>query len=163
MDLPVKTYDVIIVGAGPAGSMAGYTLAQAGFEVLLLEKSVLPRQKVCGGGLTVRARKHIPFEISPVVHSIVRWGFVQSRGRMVKPIAHTAPIAYLIDRPEFDNFLLQQALDQGVDCRMGERFIAYEQTADEIHIHTDQNVYHSRCLIGADGVHSRVASQAGLM
>ncbi len=163
MDLPVKTYDAIIVGAGPAGSMAGYTLAQAGLEVLLLEKSVFPRLKVCGGGLMVRARNLIPFDISPVFHNTVRWGYVQSRGHMVKPIAHTAPIAYLIDRPEFDNFLLQQALEQGVDCRMGEGFIAYQQNADKIQVRTAQDVYHSRCLIGADGVHSRVATQAGLI
>jgi menaquinone-9 beta-reductase len=47
--------DVVIVGAGPAGSTAAYHLAQAGVDVLLLEKSGFPREKVCGDGLTPRA------------------------------------------------------------------------------------------------------------
>jgi geranylgeranyl reductase family protein len=48
---------VIVVGAGPAGSATAYHLAQAGLDVLLLEKSTFPREKVCGDGLTPRAVK----------------------------------------------------------------------------------------------------------
>jgi menaquinone-9 beta-reductase len=49
--------DVIIVGAGPAGSSAAYYLATSGLDVLVLEKSHFPREKVCGDGLTPRAVK----------------------------------------------------------------------------------------------------------
>jgi geranylgeranyl reductase family protein len=49
--------DAIIVGAGPAGSAAAYYLATAGLDVLVLEKSRFPREKVCGDGLTPRAVK----------------------------------------------------------------------------------------------------------
>jgi geranylgeranyl reductase family protein len=49
--------DVIIVGAGPAGSAAAYYLATAGLDVLVLEKSRFPREKVCGDGLAPRAVK----------------------------------------------------------------------------------------------------------
>jgi geranylgeranyl reductase family protein len=52
-----QTADVIVVGAGPAGSSAAYYLATAGLDVLLLEKSSFPREKVCGDGLTPRAVK----------------------------------------------------------------------------------------------------------
>ncbi|MGE5136832.1 MAG: geranylgeranyl reductase family protein [Gemmatimonadota bacterium] len=51
--------DVIIVGAGPAGSATAYHLAQAGLDVLVLEKSTFPREKVCGDGLTPRAVKQL--------------------------------------------------------------------------------------------------------
>jgi menaquinone-9 beta-reductase len=51
------TADVIVVGAGPAGSTAAYHMATAGLDVLLLEKSSFPREKVCGDGLTPRAVK----------------------------------------------------------------------------------------------------------
>jgi len=47
--------DVIVVGAGPAGSATAYYLARTGLDVLLLEKSTFPRDKVCGDGLTPRA------------------------------------------------------------------------------------------------------------
>src|SRR5260370_18770187 len=55
--LPPETADVIVVGAGPAGSSVAHHLAQAGLEVLVLEKARLPREKVCGDGLTPRAVK----------------------------------------------------------------------------------------------------------
>src|SRR5512144_914453 len=51
--------DVIVVGAGPAGSAAAYHLANAGADVLLLEKSAFPRDKICGDGLTPRAVKQL--------------------------------------------------------------------------------------------------------
>ena len=51
--------DVIVVGAGPSGSTTAYYLAQAGLNVLLLEKSRFPRDKVCGDGLTPRAVKSL--------------------------------------------------------------------------------------------------------
>jgi geranylgeranyl reductase family protein len=54
---PTEEADVIVVGAGPAGSATAFYLAQAGLDVLLLEKSAFPREKVCGDGLTPRAVK----------------------------------------------------------------------------------------------------------
>jgi geranylgeranyl reductase family protein len=51
--------DVIVVGAGPAGASAAYHLANAGADVLLLEKSTFPRDKICGDGLTPRAVKQL--------------------------------------------------------------------------------------------------------
>ncbi len=61
--------DVIVVGAGPAGSTTAYHLAQAGLDVLLLEKTTFPREKICGDGLTPRA-----------VKSLVRMGIDTSPG-----------------------------------------------------------------------------------
>ena len=52
-----ESADVIVVGAGPAGSAAAFFLATAGLDVLVLEKTRFPREKVCGDGLTPRAVK----------------------------------------------------------------------------------------------------------
>jgi menaquinone-9 beta-reductase len=56
---PEEDADVIVVGAGPSGSTAAYYLAQAGLNVLLIEKARFPRDKVCGDGLTPRAVKSL--------------------------------------------------------------------------------------------------------
>jgi menaquinone-9 beta-reductase len=56
---PADSADVLVVGAGPAGSSTAFHLAQAGLDVLLLEKSIFPREKVCGDGLTPRAVKQL--------------------------------------------------------------------------------------------------------
>lgn len=54
-----ESADVIVVGAGPSGSTTAYHLASAGLDVLLLEKSAFPREKVCGDGLTPRAVRQL--------------------------------------------------------------------------------------------------------
>src|SRR6202035_5172233 len=56
---PADSADVIVVGAGPAGSSTAFHLAQAGLDVLLLEKSHFPREKVCGDGLTPRGVRQL--------------------------------------------------------------------------------------------------------
>jgi flavin-dependent dehydrogenase len=59
--------DVVVVGAGPAGSSAAYWLATAGLDVVVLEKSAFPREKVCGDGLTPRgvmAREDMGYDTS---------------------------------------------------------------------------------------------------
>ena len=53
------TADVVVVGAGPAGSTTAAYLAMAGLDVLLLEKTTFPREKVCGDGLTPRAVREL--------------------------------------------------------------------------------------------------------
>ena len=66
-DPGVKRVDVLVVGAGPAGSSTAIHLARAGVRVLLAEKARFPRDKPCGGGLTGRALKRIPVDPSSVV------------------------------------------------------------------------------------------------
>jgi geranylgeranyl reductase family protein len=56
---PADEADVIVVGAGPAGSATAFYLAQAGLDVLVLEKGTFPRDKVCGDGLTPRAVRQL--------------------------------------------------------------------------------------------------------
>ncbi len=71
------TADVIVVGAGPAGSSAAFYLATAGLDVLLLEKSSFPREKVCGDGLTPRAVKALTAMGVPIPE---RDGWLRNKG-----------------------------------------------------------------------------------
>ena len=60
-------YQVIIVGAGPAGSLCAYRLAELGIKVLIIEKEKLPRFKPCGGALSLKSERLIDFDISEVI------------------------------------------------------------------------------------------------
>lgn len=55
-----QVWDVVVVGAGPAGASAAYAAAVAGRRVLLLEKAELPRYKTCGGGIIGPSRDTLP-------------------------------------------------------------------------------------------------------
>ena len=62
MDAPLalrRTADVVIVGAGPAGTTAAITLARAGRSVLVVDKAAFPRDKCCGDGLTTLALREL--------------------------------------------------------------------------------------------------------
>jgi len=65
-------FDVIIVGAGPSGSMAGYYLAKAGVRVAIFDKMKFPREKACGGGLQVKAAKRIPFDLTSILRGTLQ-------------------------------------------------------------------------------------------
>ena len=78
-----------MVGAGPSGSAAAYWLATAGVDVLLLEKSRFPREKVCGDGLTPRGTKQLinmGIDISPEAGWIRNYGLrIQGAGHQWDP------------------------------------------------------------------------------
>ena len=64
-------YDAIVAGAGPAGSTATRILAREGASVLLLDRARFPRDKPCGGGVTLRAAGCQDLDLSPVVERVV--------------------------------------------------------------------------------------------
>jgi flavin-dependent dehydrogenase len=75
-----ESADVIVVGAGPAGSSVAFYLATAGLDVLLLEKSHFPREKVCGDGLTPRAAKALAAMGVPVTEAD---GWLRNKGMRI--------------------------------------------------------------------------------
>ncbi len=77
---PAEEADVIVVGAGPAGATTAFYLAQSGLDVLVLEKSTFPREKVCGDGLTPRAVKSL---ISMGISVTEKDGWVRNKGLRV--------------------------------------------------------------------------------
>jgi len=141
-------YDVAILGGGPAGSTAAYRLASAGASVLLLDKATFPRDKPCGGGVTGRAARLLPFSIAPVVEDVVDRMDCGLRYRQHITRKARAPLAYMTQRRRLDHFLLQQAAEAGAEVRQGETADARELDA--------------RIVIGADGCNGASAKQLGL-
>jgi len=142
------SYDVAIIGGGPAGSTAAYRLATAGARVLLVDKSTFPRDKPCGGGVTGRAARLLPFSIEPVVEDTVSRMDCGLRYR--HHISRTArkPIAYMTQRSRLDHFLLEKAAEAGAEVR--------ERTS------ADARELDARIVIGADGCNGSAAKQLGL-
>ena len=144
----MESYDVAIVGGGPAGATAAYRLASAGASVLVLDKARFPRDKPCGGGVTGRAARQLPFSITPVVEDEIDRMACGLRYRRHVTRRARAPIAYMTQRRRLDHFLLQKAAEAGAEVREGETADARELDA--------------RIVIGADGCNGSSAKQLGL-
>jgi geranylgeranyl reductase family protein len=154
--------DVIIVGAGPAGSLAAYMLAMQGIRVTLLEKNRFPRYKVCGGGLTHKILKEIPFDLSPVIESTIHsFRFSHNFGNVFT--RHSAdPLMYCTMRGNLDAFLLQKAADAGAKIIQGEQVTAFIQDESGVIVESKEKTFRTRLLIGAEGASGIVSRVAGL-
>src|ERR1700745_419449 len=128
--------DVAIVGAGPAGSVAAYRLASAGLRTLLVDKTVFPRDKPCGGGVTGRAARLLPFSIDPVVEDVVDRLDCGLRYRHRFTRHARGPLAYMTQRRRLDHFLLQKATEAGAEVEEG--------------VTVDARELDARIVIGAD-------------
>ncbi len=158
----VKSYDAIVVGAGPSGSTAAYRLAALGKEVLLLDRASFPRDKPCGGGVTERAARLLPFSIEPVVEDVatkvdLRLGY----GRTIER-GDGVPLVYLTQRRRLDHFLAERAAEAGADFRDATRVTAVETGEEGITVDTEHERFQASVLVGADGVNGLTARALGL-
>src|SRR4051812_37292135 len=108
-------YDVIVIGAGPAGATAAEAAARRGLKVALLEKQTLPRHKTCGGGM--------PMVVGDMLADLCPDGVVEAKVEYMRHTfhfddAHLAPInptgaarplaLWMVQRAIFDNALAQR-------------------------------------------------------
>ena len=128
----MKRYDAIVVGAGPAGSTAAYRLAGAGAGVLLVDRARFPRDKPCGGGVTGRAARLLPFSIEPVVEHVVSAVDLRLRYRKSLARGNGAPLVYMTQRKRLDHFLVQKAVEAGAELREGVKVNDLEIRADGV-------------------------------
>jgi geranylgeranyl reductase family protein len=144
----VKRFDALVVGGGPAGSTTAWRLADAGASVLLVDKARFPRDKPCGGGVTARAARVCPVDVSPVVEEEV--DLVELRFRYHDAVVRRAsqPVIHMTQRRRLDAFLLDAAREKGVEVREGETVDAVNPPADVV--------------IGADGANGTTARAVGL-
>ena len=175
--------DVIVVGAGPAGSSAAFHLAQAGVDVLLLEKAAFPRDKVCGDGLTPRAvRQLVAMGIDLDAPGWARNNGLRIVGaghRLELPwpeLASFPPYGMVRTRMDFDELLARHAEKAG--SRLMERTAVTGPVFDEATGRVvgvtarpvdergrkvgDETTYRAPVVIAADGVSARIAIALGL-
>jgi len=154
--------DVIIAGAGPAGSLAAYELASRNVSVLVLEKSPFPRYKVCGAGLTHKILDEIPFDISPVIETRIHQVIFSTSFDDVFERNSEKPMLYCTTRDRIDAFLLGKAVSAGAEVRHGIKVTGVIREKGSVKVVTSEGTFRSELLIGADGASSAVARSAGL-
>ncbi len=175
--------DVIVVGAGPAGSSTAYYLAQAGLDVLLLEKTAFPREKVCGDGLTPRAVKALA---KMGIDTSREAGWPRNKGlriygggmRLELPWPELAAYPnYGLVRPriDFDQLLVRQAVKAGarlhertnvtgpvVDERTGRIVGVTARTVNGDGTKGEPRTFRAPLVVAADGNSTRLSIAMGL-
>ncbi|MCA9499296.1 MAG: NAD(P)/FAD-dependent oxidoreductase [Nitrospira sp.] len=161
MSLPLHSfqYDAIVVGLGPAGASTAYELGQLGMSVLAFDKQVHPRYKVCGGGLSARIERILPADFKTIVEATVyRVQFIYG-GTDSFIVESPQPVAYMVMRQTFDQWLVEKARQAGVEIREEESVVAIQELEDGVEVATGKGRYRGRVVIGADGAMSVVAQQ----
>ena len=155
--------DVVIAGAGPAGSTLARELASRGADVLLLEKERMPRYKPCAGGVTVRAAALLPFELGDLIEDVIYKARISFRLRETILKTTEKPITYMVMRDRFDHLLCCKASQAGAEVRENEAVLRLSQGRDSVRVEMTSGTVDARFVVGADGAGSAVATSCGLM
>ncbi len=141
--------DVLIVGGGPAGSSCAWALGSSGLNVLVLDKSGFPRDKVCGGWITPQVMQALDFDPDDyargrTLQPITGFRISSMGGREVEvPFHHI--VSYGIRRCEFDEYLLRRC---GARVREGVAVTSIERSGEGWLVNGEIK---TRLLVGAGG------------
>jgi geranylgeranyl reductase family protein len=157
---------VLVVGAGPAGATAARTLARAGVTVRLLDRSKFPRNKPCGGGVSLRVLKRFPYlaaELSRIATHTVSRLYLEGPGGESTVIESDGPAALMIRRVEFDALLVDLAREAGAELIGDVDIVRVSTIASGVVLESrDGRTFEAPVVIAADGVHSVIARRLGL-
>jgi len=143
----MKKYDVIIIGAGPAGVAAAKILNKNNINFCIIDKAKFPRQKLCGGGLTnksIKLLKKLDFSINNI--SSKNTEIVEIVGKSIKKEIKLDNNIVMVDRIEFDNNNLKQVANNTL---FKNEFII--DISNNV-LTTNENKYEFKYIIFADGV-----------
>ncbi len=158
----MTTFEVAVVGAGPAGSIAALHLARAGKHVALIDKAHFPRVKVCGGGVVHRALEHVPADILlPVQRDCRRIDLrFLDRDRRFEVKRDTTVVAMTM-RAELDQMLADAAVRSGAQAFFSREVRSITRATDHVELETNQGTIRAGIVIAADGATGRCAKLAG--
>ena len=171
-----KSYDLLVIGGGPAGAATAYWAAKAGLHTAIIEKKVFPRQKTCGDGLTPRA-----------VHQLSEMNLNQElneyhRYEGLRAIAHNKSIemkwpdhpifpsyGYVVRRCDLDTMVVENAVKAGADFFEGmeaispldKSSIGFEGALALDHSSDENIIFKAKFIAVADGANSRFGRSLG--
>ncbi len=152
-------YDVIVSGAGPAGSVAAYHCASLGLSTLLLERGAIPRPKCCAGGMLHRALSRLPFALpSEVVQKEIK-GFVMQIGDYRRAFDFEESVGVVVKREMLDSFLAKQAEKAGAILWASAGATDVAESESQVQVTTSRGTVEGRTMIVAEGATSRSARQ----
>lgn len=166
MNLRRSSYDVVVAGAGPAGSAAARLLARDGLQVLLLEEHTevgIPLH--CSGLVTPRTLDEAGVGTDLVLNRVLGAHVIAPSGAQLT-LGDGQVRALVIDRVGLDLALVAEAQRQGAHLELGSKVVAVERKNSSLEVSIEQATsvkkVSTRLLVGADGAHSRVARATGL-
>jgi geranylgeranyl reductase family protein len=157
-------WDVVIIGAGPAGAIAGVHLASAGHKVLLLDKEHFPREKVCGDGLLPDALRCLD---TVGIGDIVRErGYFMHKASVFSPshIKFDVPANYLtLKRYVLDTIIAQHAVEVGAvfACGKVERIVVEADESVSFMIRGNKDKFKARIALVATGANIGLLKKMG--
>lgn len=169
-----NNYDVIVIGAGPAGSTAAMCIAKAGYKVLIIDKNTFPRDKSCGDGLT-RMSSRLIHELG-ILDNFSRFKrikgvrvYIDNQGfrQFDYPEDLEDPCyGLVVPRFELDYILCRKAVENGAVLleKTGCENLLYDEKTSQVigvKLHNGSEMF-ADIVIGADGAASKIAYQANL-
>jgi geranylgeranyl reductase family protein len=152
-------YDVIVVGGGPAGSIASKECARMDLDVLLLEKRNFPRYKPCGGAISKKAFSYLKDDVCER-HIYGTKAFFSFKDKIEVKLRE--PLAITTCREKLDDFLLKDARKEGVNIEEGEMVLDVRIEKEGVLVETKDKSFRGDVLVGADGVYGVVARKMGM-
>lgn len=172
MSEPVDQVDLLVVGAGPAGTAAAITARRAGLTVTVIDKAEFPRDKCCGDGLTSLALRQLdalgfdPGAVRSWQNVDAAWLRSPSGREVELPLPTDGTFAAVAPRLELDAALVDLARRRGAVVRENTAFVSIESAADHVDVTVD-HMGESRTLratwvVAADGMWSPVRKALGV-
>ncbi len=155
-------YEVVVVGAGPAGSAAAQRLAEKGIKTALVERKFLPRHKTCAGAVSGKALPYLGEGFLHLTEDRLTGMVFRYRYRDQVGYRTDAPYAYTVTRDRFDHHLAVRAVQAGAELIEGQEVKCITREGGWFMVSTEKATLKARAVVGADGAGSLVARTFGL-